>query len=153
MRFSIELQPQHLARLLLVLGVVACIVAAVGPFQALEFKLFPWDKAAHVVALYAITALLFLGFPKRRRLDLALMAALGGCSIEVLQYMAGRDAELGDMVANAVGAFAVLVPGYLEQARTVMRDGERRERRSGPLARARANAGVALQPRARPTEG
>ena len=128
------------ARVFLAAASLTCAVGMVGPFQGIEHALIPWDKAAHFIAFYGVTSLLFMAFPKRRRLDLAMLAMLGGCAIEILQGAAGRDSELGDVVANSCGALAVLAPGYLEQARAGLRQDRapadrRRERRRGVLAK------------------
>jgi len=72
---------------------------------------------AAVIAFYGLTLLLFSAFPDRRRLDLAVLATFAGAAIEILQLIEGRDAELGDILADAAGAFAVLAPLYLDQMR------------------------------------
>jgi VanZ family protein len=126
-----------LARVLLVVICSAFAVIAIGPFQWLEFALVPWDKAAHFMAFYLVTAMLFLAFPRRRRLDLALMATLAGAALEMMQLATGRDAEVGDMIANGAGAFAVVIPGYLEIARMGMRGRKQVERRRDAFARAK----------------
>ncbi len=102
----------------------------------MEFEFVPWDKAAHFIAFYLLTSLLFLSFPRRRRFDLACLATLAGATLEMVQLLSGRDAELGDILANGCGAFAVVVPGYLEMARQATRAGgqRRRERRRGLLS-------------------
>lgn len=115
------LRPTTAARLLLIATTVLCAVVMIGPFQSLERALVPWDKASHFIAAYGVTSLLFLSFPHRRRLDLAWITTFGGCGIELLQRLGGRDAELADMAANALGALAVVAPGYLEQARCALR--------------------------------
>ena len=133
------------ARVFLVAGGLTCAVGMIGPFQGIEHALVPWDKAAHFVAFYGLTSLLFMAFPERRRLDLTMLAILAGCGIEILQGAAGRDSEIGDILANSLGALAVLAPGYLEQARANVRASaapgfaRRRERRRGVLAKLRAN--------------
>lgn len=132
----VRLDTPACARALLLMLGAACGVFALGPFQALEYELVPWDKAAHFIAFYLTTCLLFLSFPRRRRLDLAFLATLAGAGLEIAQMFSGRDAELGDILANGCGAFAVVVPHYLELARQSARLGavRRRERRRGALA-------------------
>lgn len=97
----------------------------VGPFQGVEEALVPWDKAAHFIAFYGATLLLFSAFPGRRRLDLVALAVLAGAAIELAQQLAGRDAGVGDIVADAAGALAVWAPVRLER----LRHPPRRERR------------------------
>jgi VanZ family protein len=108
---------QTIARGLLVAAGLTCAIGMVGPFQGIERAFVPWDKAAHFIAFYGLTLLLFSAFPDRRRLDLAVLATFAGAAIEILQLIEGRDAELGDILADAAGAFAVLAPLYLEQMR------------------------------------
>lgn len=93
----------------------------IGPFQGLEAEVVPWDKAAHFLAFYGITVLFYLSFPRRRRMELALIAALLGCGIEIVQQLTGRDASAADMLANASGAFAVYLPGLVERVRAAAR--------------------------------
>ena len=108
---------QTIARALLVAAGLTCAIGMVGPFQGVERVLVPWDKAAHFMAFYGLTLLLFSAFPDRRRLDLAMLATFAGAAIEIMQLIEGRDAELGDILADAAGAFAVLAPLYLDQMR------------------------------------
>ena len=106
-----------LAKGLLLAAFLVCAIGMVGPFQGAERALVPWDKAAHFVAFYGLTILLFTAFPSRRRLDLAVLAILAGAAIEVAQILTGRDGEIGDLCADALGALAVLAPVWLEHLR------------------------------------
>lgn len=126
-----------LARLALGLAFLSCAVVMVGPFQSLESELIPWDKAAHFVAFYALASLSFLAFPRHRRLDLVIAATAMGAGLEILQGLAGRDAGLGDVLADAAGAFAVYAPSYLERLRQAARNpgGVRERRGRTPSAR------------------
>jgi VanZ family protein len=124
-------QLQTTARWLLLAGGLVCAIGMVGPFQGIERALVPWDKAAHFIAFYGVTLLLFSAFPDRRRLDLAVLATFAGTAVEVLQLLDGRDAELGDILADAAGAFAVLAPIYLERLREPR--AERRKSRAAPV--------------------
>jgi len=108
---------QTTARGLLLVAGLTCAIGMVGPFQGIERAFVPWDKAGHFIAFYGVTLLLFSAFPERRRLDLVMLATFAGAGIEVLQLIEGRDAELGDILADAAGAFAVLAPLFLDQAR------------------------------------
>lgn len=108
---------QTTARWLLLAAGLTSAIGMVGPFRGVEHALVPWDKAAHFIAFYGVTLLAFSAFPDRRRLDLVLMASLAGSAIEVLQLLDGRDAELGDVMADAAGAFAVLAPVWLDRLR------------------------------------
>ena len=110
-------RPNLIARLLLIAAGLVCGIGMVGPFGGIERAWVPWDKAAHFIAFYGLTLLLFSAFPRRRRLDLAVLATFAGCLIEVAQTLTGRDGEIGDILADAAGAFAVLAPVYLEHLR------------------------------------
>ena len=129
------LRRQTTARWLLLAGGLTCAIGMVGPFQGAERALVPWDKAAHFIAFYGVTLLLFSAFPDRRRLDLVVLATFAGAAVEVLQLIDGRDAEIGDILADAAGAFAVWAPIYLER----LREGrtERRQARSRPVPAAK----------------
>lgn len=108
---------QTIARWLLLAAGLISAIGMVGPFRGVERALVPWDKAAHFIAFYGVTLLAFSAFPNRRRLDIVVLATFAGSAIEVLQLMDGRDAELGDVIADAAGAFAVLAPVWLERLR------------------------------------
>ncbi|MDP3658474.1 VanZ family protein [Phenylobacterium sp.] len=122
------------AKFLFGAAAAACAIGMVGPFQGVEQALVPWDKAAHFIAFYGLNSLLFLAFPTRRRVDLTVLAIFMGCMVEVAQRMTGRDAELGDIFADALGALAVLAPLYIETVRARSRGEAQPERRQGALA-------------------
>ena len=136
------------ARIVLVLAFATCAIGMIGPFQGVEEALIPWDKAAHFIAFYALTCLLLVAYPTRRRFDLALLAVMAGAGIEVAQRVFGRDAGVGDVLANAAGAAAVLLPVHVEGWRAQAR-GEGRVERRKTQARLAAASG-ALQPQAAP---
>lgn len=144
--------PRIIARFCLVLAAGVCAIGMIGPFQGVEEALIPWDKAAHFVAFYGLTTLLFLAFPFRRRIDLACMAALAGAAIELAQAMSGRDADAGDILANSLGVCAVLGPTFIEPLRALSRSpGARPIERRGATAAANATPDAELQPaRAQP---
>ena len=110
-------QARTAARILLVLAAIVCAVGMLGPFQGVEKKLISPDKAAHFTAFFGLTLLMFSAAPNRRRFDLVMLAVLAGSGIEILQALTGRDGELGDVLADAAGAFAVYAPVWLEWAR------------------------------------
>lgn len=121
------------ARWLLLGAALVCAFGMLGPFRHLERALVPWDKAAHFIAFYGLTLLAFSAFPKRRRMDLVMLAVFAGAAIEVFQSLTGRDGEIGDIVADTAGALAVFAPIYFERQRDL-----RTERRAARFAAASA---------------
>lgn len=117
------------ARWLLLAAVLVCAFGMLGPYRGLERAFVPWDKAAHFMAGYGATLLMFAGFPQRRRLDLVVLAICGGAAGEVLQSAVGRDGEVGDLIGDALGSIAVYAPIWLERLRQ-----PRVERRKTQLA-------------------
>lgn len=154
-----KLSPVLLSRLGLVAAALVCTIGMVGPFQGVEEAYVPWDKAAHFLAFYGITAFLYVAFPHRRRLDLTFIAILFGSATEIAQALSGRDAELGDVVADAAGACAVLAPMYFEQIRAAVRAAQagrvttERRRRILPEIFARPRATASSWARARQPAG
>jgi VanZ family protein len=129
----IGLRTRDVARLLLVSLSLAMAVFMLGPFQQLEHDLIPWDKAAHFMAFYAGTALLYVAVPGRRRLDLSTLVAFAGVGSELVQGMVGRDCDAMDMVADLAGAYALYLPVWLDHLRRPAQE----ERRRGADARDR----------------
>ena len=119
------------ARWLLLSAGLVCAFGMLGPFRGLERHIVPVDKAAHFIAFYGVTLLAFSAFPKRRRMDLVMLAIFAGAAVEVFQSLTGRDGEIGDLLADAAGAFAVFAPIYLERQREL-----RTERRASRVASA-----------------
>ena len=117
------------SRLVLVAAAATCAWGAVVAPQGIEQAFVPWDKAAHFIAFYGLTLLMFAAFPDRRRFDLTFIAVLMGAGVELAQQGVGRDAELSDIAADAAGAFAVMAPLWLERLRSAPRR-ERRRRRA-----------------------
>jgi VanZ family protein len=105
------------ARWLLLAAGLVCAFGMLGPYRGLERAFVPWDKAAHFMAWYGFTLLMFAGFPQRRRLDLVIAAICAGAAGEVLQSAVGRDGQMGDLVGDALGSIAVYAPIWLERLR------------------------------------
>ena len=128
----------HAARWLLLAAALVCAFGMLGPFRGLERAFVPWDKAAHFIAFYGVTLLMFTGFPQRRRMDLVMLAIFAGAAGEVAQSLVGRDGEVGDLVADALGSIAVYAPIYLErlrQPRTERRQARKAAAAAAPEAR------------------
>ncbi|MDB5441600.1 MAG: hypothetical protein JWM33_4027 [Caulobacteraceae bacterium] len=144
------LTPRHIrlaARLSLGFGLILLAVLMLGPFGGLEKRILLGDKQAHFLAFYGLTALSFVAVPNRRRADLCLIILVLGAVLEVVQGMVGRDMDLADLFADLAGVAAVMLPGWLEQARRLARDNEWQSlvyrRRAGDLRRARRFAPAA----------
>ena len=88
-----------------------------GPFQGLEESFISADKAAHGIAFYALSMLAYLAAPRLRRTDLALTLLLFGCLIELAQRATGRDAGVGDVLADGLGIGAFFLPTMLQRWR------------------------------------
>jgi VanZ family protein len=97
------------------------LVVMLGPFQDLELRFGFTDKEAHAIAFFAVTNALFIIAPRRRRTDLAVIAAALGLAIELLQGLTGRDMSLADFMADAAGITAAVLPGMVERLRHQLR--------------------------------
>jgi len=66
-----------------------------------------WDKALHFTAYFILSLLATLSLEARRATFLAVgsLIVLGGV-LEIVQGFIGRDMELGDEIANTLGALA-----------------------------------------------
>lgn len=69
----------------------------------------PWDKVAHFVAFAGITLLAGLSLPNRSLTLIFLLAVSFGIADEVHQlFIEGRQAGLGDLAADMLGALFAL---------------------------------------------
>lgn len=68
-----------------------------------------WDKGEHFTAYFGLAAMATLVIGRRRALVWAIagIIALGG-ALEIVQGLVGRDADLGDFIANTAGALTGL---------------------------------------------
>ncbi|MHB8284447.1 MAG: VanZ family protein [Caulobacteraceae bacterium] len=98
------------ARIML-LGVF-CVVAAAAfsPLMTPLLHLIPWREAGHFGAFFVITCAAALSFPKVNLLRIAVLGALAGGLIEVVQSAPwiGRDCTLMDWLADMAGVAAVI---------------------------------------------
>jgi VanZ family protein len=87
--------------------------------------LFGWDKLDHFVAYFGLAAMATMVVGIRPRL-LAILAAITAFSglLELIQFIAGRDAELSDFIANSLGVAcgfsAALLIHFLLQDRALV---------------------------------
>ena len=77
-----------------------------------------WDKAAHLVAYGVLGFLMVLAMPPRwkglQRTLVAVVAVVAyGIALEFVQRVTGRQFEVADMVADAIGAGLGAVSGWL----------------------------------------
>ncbi|HYC73579.1 hypothetical protein [Brevundimonas sp.] len=70
----------------------------------------PWDKANHAAAFLVLTVLAGRGWPDLHRRLLTLILLAAGVGVELVQGLPqiGRDADVWDVVADAVGICAGL---------------------------------------------
>ena len=98
------------AQAALACGVLVGGVLMLGPFQGAERHLMLSDKEAHAIAFFLFTLLAVLAAPQLRKNDIAVVALALAAASEVAQGMVGRSAALSDLLADAVGIFAVWAP-------------------------------------------
>jgi VanZ family protein len=97
-----------------------CLVAVVA--VAIQLCLLPepgfaerivdatWDKAVHATVYGGIAFLLWVGFAGRGAFLIWALVVLVGAADETLQmFTPGRDPDLHDLYADALGAMAVLL--------------------------------------------
>ncbi len=107
------------ARAAFLVAMAAIFFAAVAP-PGEGPSLVPWDKANHFIAFYVLAITASAGFPRTKSLLIAAGLMAFGGAIEVVQGlpMVGRDADVGDWIADGLGVAAVVVPLALARWRT-----------------------------------
>lgn len=98
-----------MARIALVLCIIVTAVFAFAPPSS-GAHLFPWDKADHFCAFFAITTAAVVAFPRAPLIWIAAGASAFGGGIELIQAlpMVGRDCDLWDWIAENVAIAAVV---------------------------------------------
>jgi hypothetical protein len=112
------------ARLLLSARILFWLACAAGLWFALtpnfgpELPPGPYDKIEHFTGFYALTVAGLLAYPASPRWRLALGLLVFGGAIEVLQMIPAlhRDAEWGDLAADAMGIGMALLPTFIRKA-------------------------------------
>ena len=106
------------ARILLALASVITVYGAFAPPSDAP-ALLPWDKAEHFLAFAAMMGVAILAFPRSRIWPIAVGFSAVGALIELIQLTpwVGRDAEVGDWVADTCGVLAVCLGCWLVQVR------------------------------------
>lgn len=80
-----------------------------GPFGGVEEASLVWDKAAHFIAFGLILWSVGVLFRRLPRLWAAAIVLASGAAVEVIQGFVGRDADWGDLLADALGIAAALL--------------------------------------------
>lgn len=105
------IKPQLLNRL--ALGLVVLLIAGIflGGAAPGAGSLFPppWDKVVHFCVFGTIGLLLGLAFPRLPLWAIWLLVVVTGAADELHQlFLPGRQAGLDDLLADALGALAML---------------------------------------------
>ncbi|MBX7247614.1 MAG: hypothetical protein K1X35_01020 [Caulobacteraceae bacterium] len=100
---------------------LACAVGlglALTPNLGPELPPGPYDKIEHFIGFYALAVSGLLAYPDHpRRWLFAGLLTFGG-AIEILQMIPAlhRDAEWGDLAADAIGVGMALLPTFIRRA-------------------------------------
>jgi VanZ family protein len=92
----------------------ACVLltawGAFAPAGSAQPHLFPWDKAQHFAAYFALTSSAVLAFPRTQLAWLAVWLSISGAVIEVIQALpiVNRDADVWDWSADTLAIGAVM---------------------------------------------
>jgi VanZ family protein len=123
-------------------GAFALGLVVVGILLLLPSQVLPetdiWDKAEHAGIFFGLTAIGLLAFPERERVWwLALGLISFGSTCEILQiFVPGRNAALGDALANALGVLSAVGLCSLLRPAIARRRQQLIVKRSGPAGRA-----------------
>ena len=94
------------------LAVCALLTAwgAFAPAKAMHPHLFPWDKAEHFSAFFALTACALAAMPKVKIVWIAIALSACGALVELIQGLpfVHRDMDVKDWVADSVAILAVV---------------------------------------------
>ena len=106
-------------------GVVLIVWGELTPNPPHLEGLFSWDKVDHFVAYFGLAAMATMIVGPKPRLTAILVAIVGFSGLlELIQFAAGRDAELSDFIANSLGVacgfFAALLIHFLLQDRALV---------------------------------
>ena len=98
------------ARASLAICVLLTAWGAFSPSGAVHPHLFPWDKAEHFSAFFALTACALAAFPKVRITWIAVAVSASGALVELIQGLpfVHRDMDPKDWVADTIAVLAVV---------------------------------------------
>ncbi len=99
----------------------ACAVTLLAPTPDWAAPFMASAHGVRLVGAYILTLMAFAAFPKGRRTDLAKATVLGGICLEILRRLLGHDLHFTYLFAEAAGAYAVLIPSFLERFRALTR--------------------------------
>jgi hypothetical protein len=90
--------------------VLLTAAGAFSPPGAPRPHLFPWDKAEHFSAFFAMTTCALAAFPRAPAWWLGVMLSLAGALVEVVQGLpfVNRDSDWKDWAADTFAILAVL---------------------------------------------
>ena len=95
-------------------ALVGCVLltawGAFAPGDAARPHLFPWDKAEHFSAYFALTACALVAFPRAPLAWLGGLLSASGAAVELIQALPfiNRDCDIKDWVADTLAVGAVL---------------------------------------------
>lgn len=107
-------------------ALVACALftawGAFAPPHVNHPHLFPWDKAEHFSAFFALTACSLAAFPRVRIVWIAVALSACGALIEVIQALpfVNRDSDVKDWVADTAAVLAVVGVVIVARARRAL---------------------------------
>lgn len=127
----------QIARVLLVLVIGAVSLLAWQAPDLLNAGGVTVVVAGRAAALYLLTALVYLAFPTRRRLDLTCLVIFTSWAFEFGDPSGAYELLMAKLVGDTLGAVAMLVPNYVERLRARDRSGGElvERRRWRPAAR------------------
>ncbi len=113
------------ARVALGFCVLLTAWGAFAPPGAVHPHLFPWDKAEHFSAFFALTACALTAFPKVRIVWIAAAISAAGALVELIQGLpfVHRDMDVKDWVADTVAVLAVVGVVIVARARRNLAQG------------------------------
>ena len=95
-------------------ALVGCVLltawGAFAPGDQPRPHLFPWDKAEHFSAYFALTACALVAFPRVSLLWIGGLLSASGAAVELIQALPfiHRDCDVKDWVADTVAILAVV---------------------------------------------
>ena len=101
---------QILARAALAACVLLTAWGAFAPPGVARPHLFPWDKAEHFAAFFALTACAITAFARVRLVWIGCGLSACGAAVELIQALpfVNRDCDWRDWVADTVAILAVM---------------------------------------------